>query len=128
MTIETLMQGLIDALNANTAALQNGGAKAAPAPAPAPKAEVPKPAPKPAAPAAKPAAPKPAAPDISEKMTKARELLKKVLDTKGSSEVRDMLARVGAAKLSEVNADTIDQLLENITAALNEGGDTGLFE
>ena len=127
MTIETLLQNLTDAINANTATLK-GSAPAAKAPAPA---VTPAPAAKPApAPAAKPApAPKaPAAPAVSDdKLAIARTELKKVLDAKGANEVRALLSRVGAVKLSEVTPETVDILLEHIATALG-GGEPALFE
>lgn len=41
----------------------------------------------------------------------AREVLKKVLDAKGVSAVRDILAAVGATKLSEVAPDRVGELI-----------------
>ena len=116
MTIETLLQNLTDAINANTAALKGS----------APAAKVPAATPAPAAkPAPAPKAPAPAVPD--DKLAIARTELKKVLDAKGANEVRALLSRVGAVKLSEVTPETVDILLEHIATALG-GGEPALFE
>ncbi len=106
--IEDLIKNLTTAIQENTAALKGAkapAAAAAPAPAKAPAK----------APAAAPAA----VPDA--KMAEARAGLKKVMDApgKGANEVRDILSRVGAAKLSDVKPEVIDTLLEYINKSLN---------
>lgn len=116
MSIETLLQDLITAVNANTAALKGtapstvtkdaaAAPKAAPAPAPAKPAAAPK------------AAPAPAAADISGEV---RAKLKKLLDDKGAAEVRKVLGKVGAAKLSEVPEDKMEALMGHIKITLGE--------
>jgi len=116
--IETLLQQLIDAINANTAAHRGSPASTSattPAPAPATPAAAkpgPKPGPKPAA------APAPVAAPADDRMLAAREVLKKVLDTKGANEVRDILTRVGAAKLSDVKPESLDTLIQYANAAV----------
>ena len=116
--IESLLQQLIDALHANTAVHRGAPSSPStttPVPASATPAAAkpgPKPGPKPAA------APAPVAAPADDRMLAAREVLKKVLDTKGANEVRDILTRVGAAKLSDVKPESLDTLIQYANAAV----------
>lgn len=110
--LEDAIKALTVAVQENTAALK--GAKAAtPTAAATPAATK-------AAPAAAKATPA-AAPAADAKMAEARAGLKKVMDEpgKGANEVRDILARVGAAKLSDVKPETMDTLLGYIQASIS---------
>lgn len=124
MSLEQAMAELTAALNANTAALKGAPAAGKPTPTaaagkPAPAANKPAPTAAPANGAADPA-----------KLTKAREELKKVLDAKGADEVRAILTEVGAAKLSDVAADKVDDLFAAINKRLApaEGAGATMFD
>ena len=123
MALEALLEGLIAALNANTEALKaSGGSGKAPSAAAASK-PAPTAASKPAASAATDSAADPA------KLAKARDELKKVLDSKGSDEVRKILSEVGATKLSEVKGDKVDDLFAAINKRLApEAGGGAMFD
>lgn len=133
--IEQKMDELIAALNANTAALKGGAVapvKTAPAAA-APAKAVPTPTPVAAKPAAATKPAPAAAAGVDPRYETARVKMKAILDdtSKGPNAVRDILAGVGATKLSDVPTEQLDALhaaLDGATGQEQAAAGAGMFD
>lgn len=120
MSIETLLQNLIDAVNANTAAIKAAGTGAA-ATAEAPTATAEK---QTRTRAKKDEAAKPAGP----KHTKAemQAALNEVREAMGTAKAKELIKNAGFDKLADVTEDKFDELYDAAKALLAaEEGDEG---
>lgn len=115
MSIESKIDDLIAALNANTAALTGGAKASTTSEAKAEKAEKPK------------ATKEKAADKPKSKYTKAemQAAVNEVKEQKGTKVAKDLIKDAGFDKLADVTDDKIDELYLAAKAALGEGEESG---
>lgn len=119
MAIEVLIQSLIEALNANTAALTGGAAASTTSTAAADTAKTT------TAAGGKTTKPKTTTAPKGPSREEVVALLTKIKDERGAAEAKPLIEAAGVKKMAEIPDDKLKSVFEAATALLAGGDDAG---